>query len=253
MSPEELASHGVAVVVPAYNEARLIGRTIASVPHYVSRVVVVDDGSSDDTAEAVRALGDPRVQLVRHPENRGVGAAIVSGYREAFAAGVSACAVMAGDGQMHPGDLPALLAPALRGHADYVKGNRLAYPAARSLMPWTRWLGNVVLAALTGLATGRRVCDSQCGYTVLTRRAADQLPLERLWPRYGYPNDLIGMVAEQGLSLEEVTVRPVYADEDSGLRLRHALVVVPFVLLRVLLRRLARPLFAAVADDQPTV
>lgn len=252
MSPEELATHGVAVVVPAYNEARLIGRTLASIPGYVSRIVVVDDASVDGTGEAVRALEDPRVTLVRHADNRGVGAAIVTGYRTAFAAGATACAVMAGDGQMHPADLPALLAPALRGHADYVKGNRIAYPAARALMPWTRWLGNVGLALLTGLVIGRRIADSQCGYTVITRRAADVLPLERLWPRYGYPNDLLGMLTEHGLALEEVTVRPVYADEESGVRLRHALFVVPFVLLRVLWRRLSRPLLGDFAGEEPS-
>jgi glycosyltransferase involved in cell wall biosynthesis len=240
MTETELRDARIAVVVPAYNEARLIARTVSSVPGYVQHIVVVDDGSRDSTAEVARMLRDPRVSVVRHAENRGVGAAIVTGYRAAFAAGAQACAVMAGDGQMHPADLPSLLEPVLRDHADYVKGNRLAYPEARRLMPFTRWLGNWGLALLTGLAIGQRISDSQCGYTVLARRAADALPLERLWPRYGYPNDMLGMLAEYGLRVREVTVRPVYADEESGIGLRHAFVVVPFVLVRVALRRLAR-------------
>jgi glycosyltransferase involved in cell wall biosynthesis len=240
MTDAELRNARIAVVVPAYNEARLIARTVSSVPDYVQHIVVVDDGSRDTTAQAARMLLDPRVSVVSHPENRGVGAAIVTGYRAAFGAGAEACAVMAGDGQMHPADLPALLRPVLLDRADYVKGNRLAYPKARSLMPFTRWLGNWGLALLTGIVIGQRISDSQCGYTVLSRRAADALPLERLWPRYGYPNDLLGMLTEHGLRVQEVTVRPIYADEESGIGLRHAFVVVPFVLLRVALRRLVR-------------
>jgi glycosyltransferase involved in cell wall biosynthesis len=238
-----LASAGrVAVVVPAYNEARLIARTLGRIPAYVERIVVVDDASSDGTSEAALASGDPRVEVVRLPENRGVGAAICVGYRVAFSRGAQVCAVMAGDDQMDPSDLPRVVAPVLRGEADYVKGNRLAYPQAHRHMPWTRWLGNWVLSALTRIVTGIAVQDSQCGYTALSRRAAEHLPLEELWPRYGYPNDLLGMLAERGLSVREVTVRPVYADEVSGVGLRHAVFVVPFVLTRVLFRRLWRAL-----------
>lgn len=228
----------IAVVVPAFNEARLIGRTLASIPSYVSHVVVVDDASHDATAEAARAVCDQRVEVVRHAENRGVGAAIVTGYQAAFARGADVCAVMAGDGQMDPHDLQRLLAPVLSGKAAYAKGDRLSFPHARRAMPLTRWLGNVVLGRLTALAAGVDIRDSQCGYTVLSREAADLLPLDKLWNRYGYPNDLLGMLAERKLRVSEVVVRPIYADEDSGIKLWHALFVVPFVLLRVLSRRL---------------
>jgi glycosyltransferase involved in cell wall biosynthesis len=232
----------VAVVVPAYNEARLIAQTIRSIPSYVTHVVVVDDASTDATAQIVQRLEDPRVDLIRHRENRGVGAAIVTGYQRAFACGADACAVMAGDGQMDPRDLAPLLSPVLGGDADYAKGNRLAFRGARRLMPLSRWLGNLILAQLTSWVTGLRVRDSQCGYTVLSRRAAELLPLGRLWQRYGYPNDLLGMVAERGLRVREIVVRPVYGNEKSGLGWRDALLVVPFVLARVGLRRVSRDL-----------
>ena len=243
----------ISVVVPAYNEARLIVRTLRSIPAYVTHVVVVDDGSLDDTAGCAQALGDPRVEVVRHHENRGVGAAIVTGYQAAFARGADACAVMAGDGQMDPADLARLLAPVLSGQAAYAKGDRLSFPDARRAMPRTRWLGNLVLARLTGLAAGLSVRDSQCGYTVLSREAAAQLPLHKLWNRYGYPNDLLGMLRERNLPVSEVVVRPVYADEESGIRLWHALFVVPFVLVRVLLRRALVALsgFAEQAPELP--
>jgi dolichol-phosphate mannosyltransferase len=229
----------VAVVVPAFNEERLIARTLRTLPPFVSHVVVVDDASTDRTAETALALGDARVEVIRHACNRGVGAAITTGYRAAFARGAEVCAVMAGDAQMDPDDLLVLIAPVLRGELDYAKGDRLSYPHARRHMPLPRWLGNGLLSRVTQLATGLPIRDSQCGYTALSRAAAAALPLEQLWPRYGYPNDLLGMLAERELRVGEVVVRPVYGDEISGIGLRHALFVVPYVLLRVLLRRFA--------------
>jgi hypothetical protein len=171
-----------------------------------------------------------------------VGAAITTGYRAAFARGAEVCAVMAGDAQMDPADLSVLIAPVLRGEVDYAKGDRLSYPRARKHMPLPRWLGNGLLSRVTQLATGLSIRDSQCGYTALSAQAAAVLPLEDLWPRYGYPNDLLGMLAERELRVAEVVVRPVYGDEISGIGLRHALFVVPYVLLRVLLRRMLRGL-----------
>jgi dolichol-phosphate mannosyltransferase len=234
-----MSSLRVAVVVPAYNEERLIARTLRGIPAFVSHVVVVDDCSTDRTTQLALAVGDPRVEVVRHEVNGGVGRAIVTGYRTAFARGADACVVMAGDAQMDPRDLEALLAPVLRGQADYAKGDRLSHPGVMSRMPLTRWLGNLVLSLLTRVCTGLSVRDSQCGYTVISRRAAEALPLEALWPRYGYPNDLLGLLSQRGLVVRDVVVRPLYADEQSGVGLRHALFVVPYVLMRVLWRRLA--------------
>src|SRR4051812_10963322 len=129
----------VAVVVPAFNEERLIARTLRTLPSFVCHVVVVDGASSDRTAETALALGDPRVEVIRHAHNRGVGAAITTGYRAAFARGADVCAVMAGDARMDPKDLSMLIAPVLRGDVDYAKGDRLSYPEARRHMPLSRW------------------------------------------------------------------------------------------------------------------
>ncbi len=232
--------HGarVAVVVPAHDEARLIARTIETIPHYVDHVVVVDDASTDGTAGRVEALCDPRVELVCHLENRGVGAAIASGYRRAFAAGAHVAAVMAGDGQMDPRDLEALITPVLSGEADYAKGDRLSHPDAFACMPATRWLGNHGLSVATRLATGLPVRDSQCGYTALSRAAFEALALDTMWPRYGYPNDLLSRMAVAGLEVCDVVVRPVYGDEVSGIRPRDLFTTFPQVLALGLARRL---------------
>jgi glycosyltransferase involved in cell wall biosynthesis len=244
----------IAVVIPAHDEERLVERAIRAVPGFVDIICVVDDGSRDATAERARACGDARVRVLRHARNRGVGAAIATGYAEVFGAGADVAVVMAGDAQMHGADLPALLVPLLSDEADYAKGDRLRWPGARRLMPRARFLGNHALSWLTRLATGLPVSDSQCGYTAITRRAAERLPLESLWPRYGYPNDLLGHARLRGLRVVDVPVRPVYADERSGIGWRHALFVIPALLLRVALRRMASRLAALVrGDSHPAV
>jgi hypothetical protein len=136
---------------------------------------------------------------------------------------------MAGDDQMHPDDLAGLVHAVLAG-ADYAKGNRFVHPEAHR-MPTFRRAGGELFSFFTRLSTGLRVSDSQCGYTALSARAASALPLDELFPRYGYPNDLLGMLAARRLRVVDVPVRPVYADERSGLRPWHA-ARIPLVIAR---------------------
>ena len=146
-------------------------------------------------------------------------------------------AVMAADAQMDPVDLPTLLAPLIAGDADYVKGNRLAWPEASKAMPWHRWLGNRVLSFLTSVAIGVDVGDSQCGYVSMNRSTLRALPCDRLWTGYGYPNDWLSWMVESDLRLCEVPVRPIYGEERSGITLRHVVWTIPFVIARAWLRR----------------
>jgi glycosyltransferase involved in cell wall biosynthesis len=221
----------IAVVVPAYDEERLVARTLGRMPAFVDAIYVVDDASRDDTVESVRSVPDPRIQCLRHDRNRGVGAAIVTGYRAALEAGHDVIAVMAGDDQMDPSDLGSVVDPVASGLTDYVKGNRFEHPE-RFRMPVLRQLAGRVLARLTRATTGYPVHDSQCGYTAIARHAATALPLDDLWPRYGYPNDLLALLAARGFRVTEVPVRPVYADERSGVRPWHAAVVAAVIVRR---------------------
>jgi glycosyltransferase involved in cell wall biosynthesis len=235
----------VIVVVPARDEAARIGRVIEAMPREVDAVIVVDDASRDATRSVVRAYADrdPRVSLIAHEENRGVGAAIATGYRAALTLDGGprdAFVVMAGDAQMDARDLPALLAPIARGEAGYVKGDRFSHPDVRRTMPRARYLGGRVFSRLTSIAIGRRVHDSQCGYTAIAREACARLDLGALWPRYGYPNDLLGMLVREGITIAEVTVRPVYAGEASGLRAWHCARIAQLC-ARAWLRRVAAP------------
>lgn len=196
----------------------------------VDGIWLVDDGSRDGTAQVARGVGDARLRIVSHRNNQGVGAALTLGYRAAFEAGMDIAIVMAGDDQMDPADLPRLVETLLNSGAGYVKGTRLR--GRRGAMPITRWVGNHALSALTRRVTGLDVSDSQCGYTALTREAANRIDLASLWPRYGYPNDLLVQMAFAGEHVVEVDVRSVYADEISGVRWVDAVFVVPFVLVR---------------------
>ncbi|MDX6414182.1 MAG: hypothetical protein QOH23_1592, partial [Gaiellaceae bacterium] len=156
----------VAVVVPAYDEEALVATTIRGVPDFVDRIFVVDDASRDGTAAAASAVGDPRVEVVTHERNSGVGAAIVTGYQHALAQNMDVACVMAADNQMDPGDLAKIALPVVRGELEYAKANRLISGEAWRVIPRSRYLGNAVLSLLTKVASGYwHVADSQSGYT----------------------------------------------------------------------------------------
>jgi glycosyltransferase involved in cell wall biosynthesis len=226
-----LQERRIAIVIPAYREARLIGRTLETLPAFVDAVYVVDDGSPDDTSGAATRAGDARLRVIRHGRNQGVGKAIVTGYRAALSDHADVVVVMAGDAQMDPADLPALLGPVLAGQADYVKGNRFRSRERRN-MPLLRRVAGKVLSLATRLASGLDVDDCQCGYTAINRHALATLPLDELWHGFGYPNDLLLLLAQHGLRVVEATVRPVYADEQSGVRAWHAALILGLIARR---------------------
>lgn len=234
-----LGGKRIAVVIPAFNEERLVARAVRQVPDYVDFVVVVDDASEDGTAAALGAVADrPGLEVIRHARNRGVGAAIATGYARSLGVGADVAAVMAGDAQMDPDDLSRLVAPVISGEADYAKGDRLSWPGVFGKMPFFRFVGNHALSILTRLSSGyREVRDSQCGYTAIARGALAKLDLGAIHPRYGYPNDLLAHLHSAGARLAQVPVRPIYGEERSGISWFTALVRVPLVLARSFIRR----------------
>jgi glycosyltransferase involved in cell wall biosynthesis len=230
----------VAVVIPAFNEELNVARTVRDVPAWVDHVLVVDDASHDSTFLEASRLRRRGLEVLQHPRNRGVGAAIATGYRRALELGVGAAAVMAGDGQMDPADLPALLEPVVEGAADYVKGNRFADGDVWRVMPAARIVGNVALSLVTKLTSGYwELFDSQCGYTVASRRALAVIDAAGLFPRYGYPNDLLARLHAAGMRVVDVPVRAIYgANWRSGIRLSTVVYPMSFVLVRSWMRRL---------------
>ena len=215
----------VAVVVPAHDEERLIAATLAGIPDFVDRILVVDDASTDGTAVAVQASPDPRVELVARERNGGVGAAIVTGYRRALEEQLGVVCVMAADNQMDPDDLRTLVEPVARGEVDYAKANRLVTGEAWKLIPRTRYLGNAILSLLTKIASGYwHVADSQTGYTAISRSILAQLDLDRVYPGYGFPNDMLVHLNVWNARVRDFPSRPVYGvGEQSGIKLRRVI------------------------------
>jgi glycosyltransferase involved in cell wall biosynthesis len=234
-----LEGKSVAVVVPAYDEVKLIGTTLAGVPDFVDRIYVVDDASRDGTAEAARSAGE-RVEVIEHEQNQGVGAAILTGYKRALADGMDVTAVMAGDNQMDPADLKAIATPVARGEVDYAKANRLFTGRAWELIPRTRYLGNAVLSLLTKIASGYwHVADSQSGYTAISRDTLDLLDLDRIYKRYGFPNDMLVHLNVVNARVRDVPSRPVYGvGESSGIRLRKVVPAISWLLTKAFFWRM---------------
>lgn len=233
----------VAVVIPAHDEARLLPITLAGVPAYVDEVVVVDDASRDATAEVARRSGRsmPGLHLISHAQNTGVGGAIVSGYRRALALGADFAVVIGADAQMDPMEMPSLLDPLIEGEADYVKGDRMGHPEVTRRMPWVRFLGNHALTRLTRLSSGyRHLRDAQCGYTAVRAEVLARLPLADLYPRYGFPNDVLAKLAEIDATVVDRPVTPIYGDEHSGIRVYRVVFPLLWLLLRSGLRRIRR-------------
>jgi glycosyltransferase involved in cell wall biosynthesis len=212
----------ISVVVPAHNEETLIGPTLAGMPAFVDRIFVVDDASTDATAERAAAAGDPRVEVIRHERNLGVGAAIVSGYKAALRERIDVTCVMAGDNQMDPEELAMLAGPVARGEVDYAKANRLFTGKDWELIPRNRYLGNAALSLMTKIASGYwHVADSQAGYTALGLDTLEVLDLDRIYRQYGFPNDMLVHLNVVNARVRDYPSRPIYGvGERSGIRLR---------------------------------
>jgi glycosyltransferase involved in cell wall biosynthesis len=224
----------VGVVVPAHDEEELIATTLRGIPAFVDRIYVVDDGSRDATVERVRELADPRIEIVAHERNRGVGAAIVTGYKRAHEEGLDVACVMAADNQMDPADLEKLALPVARGELDYAKANRLVTGEAWTLIPRTRYLGNAVLSMLTKIASGYwHVADSQSGYTALSKRMLDELDLDRVYTGYGFPNDFLVHLNVWNARVRDFPSRPIYGvGEKSGIRYRRVVPRISWLLVK---------------------
>ncbi len=251
----------VGVVVPAYNEMGHIETMLETLPSYVDRAYVIDDGSSDDTwaeiersAERLNDGGRPldaeagtdggrsfdrRIVPIRHERNRGVGAAIKTGYVAALEDGLDVVAVMAGDEQMDPDVLPQLLDPIVEDEADYAKANRLHSRQFREGMSAWRFFGNTVLSLLTKIASGYwKTSDPQNGYTAISTDALEAIELDELYEYYGYCNHLLVMLNVQEMRIADVSIPAIYGTEQSGIMYPQYIRKVSLMLLSSFLWRL---------------
>lgn len=232
----------IAVVIPCLDEERQIPGVVRTMPAVVDCMIVVDDGSRDGTAAVVRQLqaDDPRLVLLQHGVNQGVGAAIATGYKYARDHGFDVAVVMAGDGQMDPADFLSVVEPVVRGEVDYAKGNRLVTHGAFKQMPTSRFLGNAVLSLLTKIASGYwHVADSQSGYTALGRTALHTIDWDIMYKRYGQPNDLLVRLNVYDFRVRDVPMPPIYGrGEVSKMRKRKVVFTLSWLLVKLFFWRL---------------
>jgi glycosyltransferase involved in cell wall biosynthesis len=181
-----------------------------------------------------------RIVLISHYRNSGVGAAIASGYKWCKDHDVDCTVVMAGDGQMDPDELESICRPLVDENIDYVKGNRLIHLSSWQAIPRTRFLGNSVLSILTKIASGYwHVSDTQTGYTAISRKALNAIPLYKIYKRYGMPNDMLVKLNIAFCTLKEVEIKPVYnVGEKSKLKISKVILPIAWLLLRLFFRRL---------------
>lgn len=235
--------HKISAVVPAYNEETQIERVIDTMTELVDTIIIINDCSRDQTEAVVKShfqYKSGRVVLINHEKNQGVGGAIATGYKWSRDNQYDIAVVMAGDGQMDPADLPALLDPVVDGVADYSKGNRLVTGEAFKKIPKVRYFGNATLSLLTKIASGYwGVADSQTGYTAINARALAEIDWDSMYKRYGQPNDLLVKLNVAELRVIDVPIEPVYhVGEKSGIKIRKVIFTIGSLLVRLFFWRL---------------
>jgi len=198
----------IAVVLPAYNESAAIAQVIFRIPREINgnRVlaIVVDDGSTDGTGDAARAQG---AYVVRHLTNLGAGAATITGLRAAQALGADIIVTMDADGQHNPEEIARLVQCLIEGPFDVVIGSRILDPHG---MPASRFVANLMLNALTYVVYGKIVSDSQSGFKVFSRTAAEVLDLRS--SGYEICSEIVGEIYRKNLCYKSVPIKSIYTD-----------------------------------------
>lgn len=219
----------VAVVIPCFRVRDRILDLLARIGPEVDRIYCVDDACPEGSGTLVeQSVADRRVVVLRHRANRGVGGAVVTGYRRALADGADVVIKIDGDGQMDPGLIAPLVTPIAAGRADYTKGNRFSDPRTWRTMPPVRLVGNAALSYLTKISTGYwNVADPTNGYTAIHSRVLRMLPLDALSEDYFFETDMLFRLGIAGAVIAEVPMRAIYRDETSSLRIWR--IVLPFL------------------------
>ena len=220
-----LSAPRIAAVIPCFRVRDHILDVLAAIGPECGRVFVIDDACPEQTGEHVeRHCRDPRVRVLRHAENRGVGGAVITGYRAGIAEGYDVLVKLDGDGQMDPALLPAIAAPVADGEADYAKGNRFYDLGNIHRMPTTRIVGNVGLSFMTKLSAGYwDIFDPTNGYTAIHAAVASALPLDKLSPRYFFETDMLFRLNTVRAVVVDVPMHARYGEETSNLRVSRAL------------------------------
>jgi glycosyltransferase involved in cell wall biosynthesis len=210
----------VGVVIPARNEELHIAGVLETLPSFVDLAVVINDGSTDATERYAREASCSANVIVLNTGGIGVGGAIDTGHQYLLNQLQSpfVSAVMAGDGQMNPEDLEAIISPVISSRYDHVKGDRSIHPKGYNNMPFLRKIASLILAFFTTLAAGQRVSDPQCGFTATSHRVLETWNWEKSWGGYGYPNFWLIQLARYGWTIGHAPVESIYRNETSAIK-----------------------------------
>jgi glycosyltransferase involved in cell wall biosynthesis len=215
----------IAVVIPCYRVKARILDVLSGIGPECRAIFVVDDGCPEGTGDHVEAeCNDPRVRVVRHARNQGVGGATLTGYRAALDAGAAVIVKIDGDGQMDPGWIPRLVRPIQDGEADYVKGNRFFELDGLDSMPRIRVLGNSLLSFASKLSSGYwNIFDPTNGFTAIHAAVAERLPFTKLARGWFFESDMLFRLGILRAVVCEVPMPAVYQGEPSNLVIRKVL------------------------------
>lgn len=212
-------NYKIAVVIPAYNEEKLINSTINTIPNFVDRIIVINDSSTDNTNIILSKIKKNNLTIINHEKNKGVGASIATGYKYSLKHNFDYTVVMAADGQMLATELAPMLNYIINHDLDYVKGNRFLKPWTLRAMPIIRIIGSIALNFMTKIATGYyHIGDPQSGYTIISLNTLKKLNLDKIYPRYGYPNDLLGKLSIINAKVKDFPISAIYNEERSDLK-----------------------------------
>ena len=236
----QLSAPRIAVVIPCYRVRTHVLAVIAAIGPEVGWIIAVDDACPEQSGSWIEdQCDDPRVRVVRHAVNQGVGGATLTGYREALQTKAEVVVKLDGDGQMNPALLLRFASPLLSGHADYAKGNRFHRIGFLRGMPSVRLAGNAALSLLTKLSSGYwQVTDPTNGYTAIRCEVVRELELDRIARRYFFESDLLYHLNQVRAVVADVPMQARYEDETSSLS--PARVLAPFLVghLRNMVRRI---------------
>jgi glycosyltransferase involved in cell wall biosynthesis len=233
-----------AVVIPAYRVAGQIKDVVMSVPEGVGHIIVVDDGCPESSGKEAETTGRENLTVLYHERNRGVGAAVVTGYKKALELGADIVVKLDGDGQMDPAYIDSLVEPLLQDDADFTKGNRFREFGRLRKMPWVRLLGNSVLSFLVKAASGYwDIVDPTNGYTAAHRRALERLNLDKISKRYFFESDMLINLNIAGGVVKDISMPARYGSEKSSLSVGKVLFQFPPKLLGGLIKRIVLKYF----------
>jgi dolichol-phosphate mannosyltransferase len=228
-----------AVVIPAYKVADRIKNVINTIPPIIDYIIVIDDKCPQNSGKIAEGLDDKRVIVIYHDRNKGIGAAVKSGYKKALELDCDIVVKMDGDGQMDPLYIQPLIDPLITGDADYTKGNRFVDFKTLKSMPKIRLMGNNLLSFLEKIFSGYwNIMDPTNGYTAVHKRLLQKIDLNKIADRYFFESDMLFNLYLHNAVVKDIAIPAKYDNQSSSLSVRKTLLQFPPRLVYGCLKRI---------------